>query len=632
MTSGVMFMLAMLLALALPALAQPLRFGADTPRVSLDGRQAHYADATGALSFETVSQPAFVRAHFRPLPEARSLGYDTRAHWFRVVLDPAAGAPERVVLTVGTPELEAVDVWVQQPDGGFREYAMGYHRPYGNRPLRTRLFALPTDVFPGMQLYIRVRTTNALNVHTTLWQVDAYTAYETRSNFYRGGYFGILLIAVTFYLILGGRLRDGVMLAYAGYVASQLLFHLGTNGYLPVLLGEESQWYTDALPRIGWLGGSMCIALMWDGLLRLKQRHPRIHRLFLFVVFFNLAFLPFALMPWLVGAWLLYAVKLANALNALVFFTGMGLLLLKWRQSRRGELMVYFVAFFIPMLGTAINSAMNLGLLSWNAATANFHQAATLVHVLVMSYGLALRLRQLQRDKADAEQDAALATRRAQEQRRFVAMLSHEFGNPLAAIDRAAQLLQLKLPELPPAEAQRLAQIRGNATTLAGFVDHFLMTEALDHGALALSRRPCAVREVLEGAMRAQGEAAQPRLRLLACVDGGFDLDPTLLGAALGNLLANALRYSPADSAVELRASRDARGLRIRVTDHGPGLSAEELEKLGTPYFRAASSLGKKGSGLGYHFTRRIVQAHGGTLTARSPRGSGLEVEIVLPE
>ena len=65
--------------------------------------------------------------------------------------------------------------------------------------------------------------------------------------------------------------------------------------------------------------------------------------------------------------------------------------------------------------------------------------------------------------------------------------------------------------------------------------------------------------------------------------------------------------------------------------DQGPGISADELEKLGTPYFRASSSLGKKGSGLGYHFTRRIVEAHGGTLTARPAPSAGLEVEIFLP-
>src|SRR5690606_8222861 len=110
-----------------------------------------------------------------------------------------------------------------------------------------------------------------------------------------------------------------------------------------------------------------------------------------------------------------------------------------------------------------------------------------------------------------------------------------------------------------------------------------------------------------------------------------FVVDEVLLGVAVGNLLANALRYSPAGGKVDVQVSNDESGLRIRVADDGPGLDGEALAKLGTPYFRAETSLGKKGSGLGYHFTQRIVQAHGGRLRAWSQPGRGLAVEMVLP-
>ncbi len=89
--------------------------------------------------------------------------------------------------------------------------------------------------------------------------------------------------------------------------------------------------------------------------------------------------------------------------------------------------------------------------------------------------------------------------------------------------------------------------------------------------------------------------------------------------------------YPPAGSPVEVQAVLDEAGLRLRVSDYGPGLDEAALEKLGTPYFRAGTSLGKKGSGLGYHFTQRIVQAHGGGLRAHSGAGRGLVVEISLP-
>ncbi|MBC8642962.1 hypothetical protein IAG25_40070 [Caballeronia sp. EK] len=612
---------------ALPAGAVQLT--KEMPDVSLKGHLELFEDKGRSLSFDAVRQESFTR-----LPDFRSLSYGTNDHWFRVAFTRVADAPASWVLSIGMPELEEVDIWVRQPDGGFRKYELGYHRPYEHRPLQTRLFAVPVEVsaYGVTDIYFRVRTTNAINVSAELWQYSAFVANETKENFYRGAYFGILLIGVLLYAILGARLHDAAMAAYAGYVASMALFHLGTNGYLPVLLPSHQSWFSDALPRIGWLGGSISIALMWDRLLDLRQHFPRVHRLFRFTIFLNLGLLPFALMPFLVTAALLYVVKLANVLNSLNFFAGLGLALVFWRRSRRVEPLLYFVAFVIPALGTLVNFAANQGFLQQDVVTSHLYQIAPLIHVLVMSFGLALRLRQLQQDKTAAEREAAVAAERAEEQRRFVAMLSHEFRNPLAAIDRATQMVVFKTPALPQTAAERLSQIRANVATLSGFVDNFLMTEALENGGLALSRELCAIRPLLENAIRQQGEAAERRTILrLSPDDATHWLDPTLINIAIGNLLTNALRYSPEESPLEVIVARDERGLRIEVRDHGPGVGPDELPRLGTPYFRAASSVGKKGSGLGYHFTQRIVAAHGGVMAARSPEGAGLTVEVVLP-
>lgn len=603
-----------------------------SPRISLAGQLNHFVDEDDELGFETISRPEFVREHFVRLPEFRSLGYDTHTHWFQVELDQTQRVPVRQALVIGSPELEELDVWVERKDGSFQYHALGYHRPYQQRPFGTRLFTLPIDSFPGMQLFFRVRTHNAIILHVELSSPDTFTGDETRSNFTQGLYFGILLIAALLYAILGARMRDQVMATYAGYVASQLLFHLGTTGYLPVLLFGSSVWAMDALPRMGWLGSAIFILLMWDQLLGLKESRPRVHYLYLFGIFLHLGLLPFALVPSLVSSATLLVVKLANHLNVLSFFIAMLLLAHAWYRSRRRVWLIYLVAFVIPALGALVNTATNQGFLPWNGVTGSFYQLTALVHVLVMSYGLALRLRQVQRDKTAAEQEAAILSQRAQEQRHFVAMLSHEFNNPLAAIDRAAQMIQFNMPELPPKEALRLGLIRNNAATLSGFVDHFLMTEALDKGALKLSRRPCQIQKLLDDTLLQQDLAALKRIRVSQCPGGSFEMDATLIGVAMGNLLTNALRYSPPDSPVELVISLDARGLRIRVADHGPGLGPDELEQLGRLYFRGTTALGKKGSGLGYHFTRRILEAHGsGTLTASSPADGGLVVEIYLP-
>jgi signal transduction histidine kinase len=368
---------------------------------------------------------------------------------------------------------------------------------------------------------------------------------------------------------------------------------------------------------------------MWDRLLALRTTVPWIHRIYVGTIVLNLALVPFALFPSLVGAWLLHVVKFANYLNAFNFAAGMVVLAARYRSTRQTEYLLYFAAFAVPAISIAINTGVNQGLLQQTAFTSNVYIVAILTHVLVMSLGQAMRVRQLKDDKAAAEQAAALAAQRAEEQRRFVAMLSHEFGNPLAGIDRATQLLQLRMQDLPEPDERRLAQIRANVATLSGYLDSFLTTEALDHGGLKVMRERTEVRPLLEAIV--EGVDADGRVRLAPPPAGEtFDLDPNLMRIALGNLLANALRYGAAGTPVDLAASLDAAGLHIRVQNEGARLSDDELRMLGTPYFRATSSLGKKGTGLGYYFSRHIVQAHGGRMTASS-EASGLAVLMVLP-
>lgn len=606
--------------------AATLELTANMQHASLEGHLEHFSDASNNVSFEAVRQQTFTL-----LPRFRSLGYGPDAHWFRfTVREPEAEQPTRWVLNVGNPELEQVDIWVEQPDGDFAQYALGYHRLYTDRPYQNRLFSVPVDSHAhGTQVYLRVKTHNAINVNAELQRPGFFVTKQTRDNFHAGLYFGILLIAMLLYSILGAWLRDLVMAAYAGYIGSLVLFNLGVTGYLPVLFG--SPWLVDALPRIGWLGGAIAIVLMWGQLLELKRHYPLVQRLYQFTIALNLCLLPFALMPSLVTAQLLIVVKLANYLNSLNFFIGMALVLLSWWRSRRIELMVYFVAFIIPALATLVNTLANQGRLPQTLLTSNLYQLAPLVHVLVMSIGLALRLRQVQRDKAQAEQSVALAAQRAVEQRRFVAMLSHEFRNPLAAIDRSAQMIGVKRPELAALEDQRLGQIRDNVATLATLVDNFLLSEALDHGGLTPSPQPCAIRSLLEGSLQMLGKGAGKRVVLTVIpASATFALDSRLMGMALGNLLDNALRYSPPDSAVEVCATLSEGGLSIHIADRGPAMSEEELAMLGTPYYRSGSSLGKKGSGLGYCFARHIIEAHGGRLQASTRDGGGMTAEIRL--
>ena len=119
------------------------------------------------------------------------------------------------------------------------------------------------------------------------------------------------------------------------------------------------------------------------------------------------------------------------------------------------------------------------------------------------------------------------------------------------------------------------------------------------------------------------------RLRLDPALPARFNVDPTLLRRALDNLLDNAKKYSAAE--VELSAVVEPEGLRFEVLDHGLGLGPDEVTGLFTPFFRGRRPRSASGVGLGLLLTRRIVEAHGGTIEAHSELDVGTRFVVRIP-
>jgi signal transduction histidine kinase len=105
-----------------------------------------------------------------------------------------------------------------------------------------------------------------------------------------------------------------------------------------------------------------------------------------------------------------------------------------------------------------------------------------------------------------------------------------------------------------------------------------------------------------------------------------------LIFRALENVVRNAVLHSPAGTRIVVTATRDVSGLwLITVYDQGSGVPPDELETIFEPFYRGKKSGNQSGYGLGLAMTRRVVQAHGGEVTARNRAEGGLAIAIVLP-
>jgi signal transduction histidine kinase len=151
-----------------------------------------------------------------------------------------------------------------------------------------------------------------------------------------------------------------------------------------------------------------------------------------------------------------------------------------------------------------------------------------------------------------------------------------------------------------------------------------------------LRRQRLNARELLEAARaRFEMRTSARSLRLQLAPDApAIEGDPGLLRRVLDNLLENAAKFSEPDTEIELCALRDADGaLSIEVIDHGIGIGEAELERIFEPFYRTDRSRARStgGVGLGLALARRIMEAHGGAITAHSVPEQGSRFRVTVP-
>ncbi|MFT3762174.1 MAG: two-component system sensor histidine kinase CreC [Pseudoxanthomonas sp.] len=216
----------------------------------------------------------------------------------------------------------------------------------------------------------------------------------------------------------------------------------------------------------------------------------------------------------------------------------------------------------------------------------------------------------------------------------YVQSLTHEMKSPLAAIRGAAELLQEPMPE---ADRQRfLRHIGTQEQRLTETIDKLLaLAEVEQHGWLQKRERIDVGGLLAQAAesVAAQVQAHELRLTVNApplplAVEG----DPFLLKQALGNLLDNAIAFSPQGGEIELFAERDGDAVAIAVRDQGPGVPDYARGRIFERFYSLARpGTGLRSSGLGLPFVREVARLHGGGATLANREDGGAEARLRLP-
>lgn len=235
-------------------------------------------------------------------------------------------------------------------------------------------------------------------------------------------------------------------------------------------------------------------------------------------------------------------------------------------------------------------------------------------------------------------QDLKIALAREQElnrqQRRFVSTASHEFRTPLAIIDASVQRILRHKEEISPKDLEKRAtKIRSAVKTMTNLIESTLAVARFEAGKAELKITDCDLRAILLEICTRHLELnpAHKIVCMLQDLPDGIRGDPTALEQVFNNLVSNALKYSPDGPEVAVKGWTEGNDVFVSVRDQGLGIDEADLPHMFSRFFRAGTSAGIPGTGIGLNLVRTLIELHDGLIKVESRKDEGSTFTVRLP-
>ena len=253
-----------------------------------------------------------------------------------------------------------------------------------------------------------------------------------------------------------------------------------------------------------------------------------------------------------------------------------------------------------------------------------------MLHSIMESAALALERQRSLQAQAKSREETAQERYRAN----LLRSISHDIRTPLSGMMGTAEILMSKT-EKDEANHAMAVDIYKDALRLHGMVENILNLTRLQDGKLTLDKQPEAVEEVIGAALMAMEKSLPDRAILVEMPDNVViaPMDAKLITQVLVNLLDNAAKHSPKDGEISVSVTLDTESVRFTVADRGSGISDEDMPYIFRAFYTTAQKRpdSKRGVGLGLAICQTIVEAHGGSISAKNRPGGGAAFEFTLP-
>ena len=622
--SAIFFLLCFLLLNAAPLHASatlPLYLTSQQVQASLAGHLEILKDDTGSLNIDEITSSKYI-TRFTSIPGNLAAGFIPKgAVWLRFTVTRSFDAPPVWLLELDPPLLEQVDIYLPDGKGGFEARHGGSLLPFSKREISYRLdlFRLNLPPEKPVTIYARVASHRSSNARLALWQPDPFRQKVIGETLLHGAYIGIILLVVCTGLLYWRRLQENLYGYYACYVLSICFVYMEVNGYMHQFLITDLTWLLSPVMRLAQIFAFTFNTEVFINIVNLRVHLPRIYSLYRNCSYICASFFVLLTLCGFSDA-LVMPVQLSLIVTALVSL-GISLFLFVRHTPGAGS---YMIAFGPYLLLICLRILINLGVIP-DILLYDTVLAASLAHIFLLHFAVTTHITRHKEEKDVLKANLAAEHQVSAQQRLFLRLISHELRTPLAIIDSTVQVMPLLFNDTAKLAEKTLA-IQSATDRMHILLNSCLTDDRLGGAGITLDLDTVDLRGLATAVMeRIQTDTDRHQITLEASnLPDSFTCDPMLIDIMLGNLLDNAVKYSPEGGVITLSFRMEsADTLLLEVKDCGIGIFPDQQKKIFDRYYRVNRVPGVSGVGLGLHLVQLIANLHGGSVMLSSRPGHG---------
>lgn len=566
-------------------------------------------------------------------PNGAALSFLKGAVWLRFSVVNQSGPGTAWLLQFNDPLLDDIRVYQPTGDGGWRETRLGDQQPLAAEAIDSISPAMQFDPPRGREttVYVRVASKSSMLLDVRLLTARQFYSASMLSILWYGAIFGIMAAMCLYNLALYFSLRDANYLMYVASISTSGLFLASLSGHAPAWLWPDHRAWSEEIYQ------AICAVTVITGLafctlfLEARRYAPTLHRIILVLMVLAALTVPLTALVGFQDSILLTGAVSASAGTAGV--TTATICLIRGQRSAR----YYLAAWALYCVGAIFAALRQHGLVDNTAFATHGMEMGTVLQTVLMSLALADRYNDLKLAKEQAQHEAAESLRRMDRLKdEFLANTSHELRTPLQGIIGLAEsMLDGAAGRITEAAERNLSMIVTSGQRLASLVNDILDFSKMKNHELSLRRRAVDLRVAVEVVTRLIAPlAASKSLDLVNEVDPALppvDADEDRLQQILHNLIGNAVKFTDSGS-VHVRARLEDDRVRLMVVDTGPGIAAENRERIFESFEQVEESATRThgGTGLGLAVSRRLVQLHGSDIDLETTLGQGSTFSFTL--